>query len=112
MEETILLVCCQFSALLEKIVSDQIQCFFTVNKLFSDFQHAYREGHLTGTALTQMTDDCLRHIDNKRVVGAVLLDFSAAFDVIDHNLLLNKLKCYNFTHYAIEWFKSYLSNRK
>ena len=100
------------SKLLERIVTDQIQFFFTVNTLFSNFQHAYREGHSTGTALTQMTDDCLRHIDNNNIVGAVLLDFSAAFDIIDHSLLLNKLKCYNFTHNAIEWFKSYLSNRK
>ena len=100
------------SKLLEKIITDQIQSFFKVNKLFSNFQHAYREGHSTGTALTQITDDCLRHIDNKNVVAAVLLDFSAAFDVIDHTLLLNKLKCYNFTHKAIEWFKSYLSSRK
>ena len=100
------------SKLLEKIVTEQIQGFFMVNKLFSNFQHAYREGHSTGSALTQITDDCLRHIDNKHVVGAVLLDFSAAFDLIDHTLLLNKLKCYNFTNNSIEWFKSYLSNRK
>ena len=34
-----------------------------------------------------MTDDCLKEIDNKQIVGAVLSDFSAAFDIIDHNLL-------------------------
>jgi hypothetical protein len=38
-----------------------------------------------------MTDDWLKEIDNKTIVGAVLLDFIAAFDIIDHNLLLNKL---------------------
>ena len=40
------------------------------------FQHAYREGHSTCTALTQITDDWLKEIDNKKFVGAVLLDFS------------------------------------
>lgn len=41
-----------------------------VNKLMSDFQHDYRQEHSTGTALRQKTDDCLRHIDNKTLVGA------------------------------------------
>jgi hypothetical protein len=40
------------------------------------------------TALTQITDDWMRYIYNKKIVGVVLLDFSAAFDIIDHNLLL------------------------
>ena len=68
------------SKLLENIVFDQIQCYFTVNKLTTDFQHAYVEGQST---LTQVTDVWLKEIDNKKLVEAVLLDFSAAFDIID-----------------------------
>ena len=71
----------------------------------------YREGHSTSTALTQMTDDWLRNMYDKMIVGAVLLDFSAAFDIIDHSLLMKKRMCYDFTHPAIMWIKSYLSNR-
>jgi hypothetical protein len=71
------------SKLLGKIVFDQIQCYFTVNKLTTDFQHAYVEGQSTCTALTQVTDDWLKEIDNKKLVEAVLLDFCAAFDIID-----------------------------
>jgi hypothetical protein len=67
--------------LLERIVFDQTQCYFTVNKLTTYFQHAYREGHSTSTALTQMTDDWLREIDDKIIVGVFLLDFSVAFDI-------------------------------
>ena len=58
-----------------------------------------------------MTADWLREIDAKMIVGAVLLDFSAAFDIIDHSLLLEKHMCYGFTLPAITWIKSYLSNR-
>ena len=65
-----------------KIVFEQIQCYFYVYKLTRDYQPAYREGHSTCTALTQMTDDWLTEIDKKNIVGAVLLDFSAAFDVV------------------------------
>jgi hypothetical protein len=50
-------------------------------------------------------------IDNKKIVGAVLLDFSAAFEIIDHSLLLAKRMWYGFTPCAILWIKSYLSNR-
>ena len=53
-------------------------------------QHAGREGQSTCTARTQITHNWLKEIDNKKIVGAVLLDFSAAFDLIDHNLLLKK----------------------
>ena len=90
---------------------DQIQCYFTVNKLTTEFQHAYREGHSTSTALTQMTDDWLRETDDKMIVGPVLLDFSAAFDIMDHRLLVEKCMCYGFTPPAMIWIKSYLSNR-
>jgi hypothetical protein len=61
------------------------------------------KGHSTCTVLTQMTDDWFKEIDNKKIVGAVLLDFSAAFNIIDHNLFLRKL--------VNGWIQSYLSNR-
>lgn len=49
--------------------------------------------HSTATVLTSMTEEWLREIDNTHLVGAALLDFSAAFDIIDHNLLLQIFKC-------------------
>ena len=97
--------------LMEKYVFNQIQSYFSENALSTDFQHAYREGLSTNTALTQLIDDCLMNVDSKRIVGSVLLDFSAAFDIIDYNLLLEKLLCYGFTLPALKWIKSYLSGR-
>ena len=82
-----------------------------MNKLTTEFQHAYREGHSTSTELTQMTDDWLREINDEIIVGSVLLYFSAASDIIDHSLLLEKRMCYGFTPPAIMWIKRYLSNR-
>jgi hypothetical protein len=58
-----------------------------------------------------MTDDWLREIHDKNIGRAVLLDFSAAFDIIDHSLMLEKCMYYGFTPPAKLWIKSYLSNK-
>ena len=47
-----------------------------------------------------------------KLTAALLLDLSAAFDVVDHHVLLEKLKLYKFSEKSIAWFKSYLENRK
>lgn len=99
------------SKVMERVVSDQIKQYFITNCLLTDHQHAYRRGYSTSTALTQMTDDWHRQIDQKNIVGAVMLDFSAAFDIINHQLLLDKLKCYGFEASSLQWLKSYLTKR-
>ena len=91
------------SKIMEKIVFKQIQNYFAANDLNTDYQHAYREEHSTVTALTQMADEWLCEIDNRHQVGAVLLDFSAAFIIMDHKLLLRKLACYGFSPTATHW---------
>ena len=99
------------SKLMEKVVFKQILNYFLSNQLNSDFQHAYKADHSTCTALTEMVDTWLSYIDKKMMVGTVFLDFSAAFDVVDHSLLLSKLTVYGFSPTAINWMNSYLSNR-
>ena len=85
-----------------------MQCYFSVTKWTTDFQHAYREGHSICTALTQMTDDWLIENDKKKIVGAVLWGFNAAFIIIDHNLLRTYvLWLFNLCHIV----DSELSNR-
>jgi hypothetical protein len=89
-----------------KKIFDQIQCYSTVNKYRL---LAYREVHSTGKFIQQAQQlqmtDWLREIDDKNIVGAVLFDFSAAFGIIDHSLLLTKT--YGFTPPAILWIKSF-----
>lgn len=59
-----------------------------------------------------MMDNGFKEMDNKKMVGSVILDFSAAFDIIDHELLKDKLKGYGFLPTALSWIESYLSGRK
>lgn len=71
---------------------EQIKYYFDINHLNSNFQHAFRPGFSTCTALMHMTDEWRMVMDNGKLVGVILLDFNTAFDVIDHCLLLGKLK--------------------
>lgn len=97
--------------LLEKVITSRVQNYLFENNLLTNSQHAYRRGHSTGTALIQMNDDWLKELEERKLVGAVLLDLRAAFDVLNHKLLLEKLACYGMDSTVINWFKSYLSNR-
>jgi hypothetical protein len=64
------------------------------------------------TALTRLVDTWLKDIDCGKYVGTVFLDLRKAFDLVDHQILLHKLKLYHFSERTIKLFESYLSNRK
>ena len=64
------------------------------------------------TALTHFTDNILLNVDSGRLTGAVFLDLSKAFDTVDHNLLLYKLKSVGLSDDTVNWFQTYLTNRK
>ena len=66
----------------------------TTNGLHECLQSSYKKYHSTETALTCMHDDILRAVDEKQCVILLLLDLSAAFDTIDHVMLLSRLQKY------------------
>ena len=59
-----------------------------------------------------MTDSWLNAIDQGEMIGVILVDFKKAFDLVDHNILLTKLKLYGIKNETLLWFKSYLSQRQ
>ena len=75
-------------------------------------QHAYKKIHSCETALLTLLNDTYMAIDNGMVMQLVLLDFTAAFDVVDHGLLLRKCMSLGICDSAHQWVKNYLINRE
>ncbi len=100
------------SKVIEKAVSLQISDHLSSNNLYEPYQSAYRRFHGTETALLHVQNDILRSVDNKMCVFLVLLDLSAAFDTVDHNIILTRLsETFGITNSALEWIQSYLMDR-
>ena len=100
------------SKVMEKVVYEQIFSYFTRNSIFHPNLHGYRSNRSTQTALLQMYDRWVRAADNGQLSGVVLLDLSAAFDLVDVDILLSKLRIYKFDEDILAWVKSYMTNRQ
>ena len=100
------------SKVLEKVVGKRLDDHMLDNNLYSSVQSAYRERHSTETALLKVQSDILTALDSGSGAVLLMLDLSAAFDTIDHGILLFRLNSlYGISGDALDWFKSYLSNR-
>jgi len=97
---------------LEKVVAKRLSTYMTENNLHEIYQSAYKANHSTETALLRVSNDILLKLDTKQCVILVLLDLSAAFDTIDHTILLQRLtETLGIKKKALAWFSSYLQNR-
>ena len=99
------------SKIFERHLTNQIKHFLQENNIIHKYQSGFREKHSCHTALTRIIDDWLDAIDNGMYVGALFLDLRKAFDLVDHEILLHKLKLYNFSINSIEIIRSYLTSR-
>ena len=100
------------SKILEKVVFQQILSHIDFNSLHAVFQSAYKKYHSTETALLKVYTDLLDGIDSGKICYLNLLDLSAAFDTIDHDILLERLHTsFGISGIVLKWIKSYLTNR-
>ena len=101
------------SKILEKIVSVQINSFLKENNIMEELQSGFRTNHSTETALTKIVSDLRLNSDANKVSILVLLDLSAAFDTIDHDILINRLeKLVGLSDRVLNWFRTYIKGRK
>ena len=101
------------SKMIEKGVLCQLKDHKKHNNLEESLQSAYKRFHSTETALVKVHNDIVHAIDNKCCVILLLLDLSAAFDTVNHKILLSRMSTrFGITGNALLWFQSYLEDRE
>ncbi|KAG5891778.1 hypothetical protein JTB14_006172 [Gonioctena quinquepunctata] len=99
------------SRLLEKVAAGLLMNYANEHDLVPKVQSGLQKSHSTSTALMRITNDVTKNIDNSLTTYTVILNYSRAFDVVDHSLMLVKLKYYGLSASALQWFQSYLGHR-
>ena len=91
--------------LLERVVAARLTNYMTINQLHEPMQSAYRACHSTETARVWVQNDILLFLDQGGATILVLLDLSAAFDTVDHSILLSRIEsALGVNGSALQWF--------
>ena len=101
-----------FSKILERIVYNQLLNYFDRFKLFTNSQFGFRRQKSTAQAILDNVQYIYDNLDRGDLVASFFLDFQKAFDCVSHKILLSKLSTYGIRGMALEWFRSFLTNRK
>ena len=99
------------SKILEKLIYSRLLDFFTDNNIIPQ-QFSFRENHFTTHALHMAITRVCKAINNKKRALGIFVDFSKAFDTLQHNILIHKLEHYGVRERALQLLINYLSNRK
>ena len=98
--------------LMEHIFADQIISHLNQYSLMEEKQSAYRKFHSTETALLKVKTDIIKTMDNQEITCLILLDLSAAFDTVDHTILLDRFETtFGIKDTALKWIASFLIGR-
>ena len=95
----------------ERIVREKMVKFIEQNSLLCENQHGFRSGRSCLTQLLSHIDDVMRGLINGADTDAIYLDYAKAFDKVDHQLLIKKLRRYGFNEHLVLWIESFLTHR-
>jgi len=101
-----------FSKIYEKVMHKRLYSYLMTKSIIYDSQYGFRQGHSTTQAVSELIENITQGFDQFESTLAIFLDLSKAFDTINHSILLKKLEFYGIRGKALDWFTSYLHNRK
>ena len=91
---------------------DQLLFYVEKHNILFNYQFGFRKGYSTEYAILETIENLKTAIDENRITCGIFLDFSKAFDTINHNILLAKMNKYGIRGLPLEWFLRYLKERK
>jgi len=100
-----------FSKVIEKIIYKRLYCYLIDNNILVKEQMGFQEKLLKDTATYAFLNMVLSSLDNKNYVGGLFCDLQKAFDCVNHDIPLAKMKFYGITGIAYNLIRSYLANR-
>ena len=95
----------------ERVLRKNLVRHLEENKILPDNQHGFRKGRSCLTQLIEHVDDVLKALNDGKEVDVIYLDYSKAFDKVDHRILLAKMKMYGITGKVYKWIENFLSER-
>ena len=101
-----------FSLLLEKLMYKRLIKYIEKHKIVTEQQYGFRKNRSTEFAIIEFVDKITKAIDQGKYTIGIFLDFSKAFDTINHKILIKKLEFYGIRGISQKWFENYLENRK
>ena len=99
------------SKIMEKIIFEQVEKYLTEKKLIYEYQSGFRSSHSTDTCLLYLHDRIKHEVDSGKYCGMVMLDLQKAFDTVNHDIMIDKLKAIGFDGTSVSWMQSYLEGR-
>ena len=100
------------SKVMESIIGDQLMRYLEMADILSIHQHGFRQNRSTLTNLMVAREDWTKAVDQHCGVDVIFLDFSKAFDRVNHGILMHKLAQYGIGDPLLTWFRCYLNNRE
>ena len=101
-----------FSKIFEKVVYNQLIAFLEKHQILYDFQFGFRRGYSTEMAVNYLINKVSEALDRRSFAVSIFLDLSKAFDTVNHQIIFSKLSHYGVRGLPLQWFISYMSNRK